>query len=234
MIQLNLLPDVKLDYIKAQRFRRLVLTVSIIVGAASIILLLFLLSIDGLQKKHLSDLQNDINSEASTLQNTPNLNEVLTVQNQLESLTSLHEGEPAATRLFNYLYEVTPATVNITNLSMDFTQQTATITGTADALSSVNTFIDTLKYTDYTVKGTPGSKNAFSAIVLSTFNPATNTNGTAEPAEFTLTLSFDETIFNVTKNVSLTVPSLIATRSEVAQPTDLFTASPSSTNGSGQ
>jgi Tfp pilus assembly protein PilN len=236
MIQLNLLPDVKLDYIRAQRFRKLVLTVSVLVGAASIVLLLFLLSLDGLQKKHLDDLQNDIGSETHTLQSTPQLNQILTVQNQLQSITALHTSEPAASRLFDDLYEITPATVDITNLDIDFTQQTATITGTADALSSVNTFIDTMKYTDYSVAGSSNTNKAFSNVVLTTFNPASTTDGASEPADYTITLSFDENIFNITKSVTLSVPSLIATRSQVAQPTDLFSApaSSTSTSGSGQ
>ena len=150
MIQLNLLPDVKLEYIKAQRSRRLVFSVSVLVTIASVALLLLLLSVEGLQKKHLSDLNNDISSETSKLQNEPQINKILTVQNQLESLTALHAGKPAATRLFDYLNQVTPANVNITDFSIDFTKQTTTVTGTSDSLSSVNKYVDTLKFTTYT------------------------------------------------------------------------------------
>ena len=136
MIQFNLLPDVKLDYIKAQRSRRFVLSTSIIVSLAAVALLVLLLTVDGLQKKHLSDLNHDIASETTTLQKKPNLNKILTVQNQLESLTALHNAKPAASQLFNYLNVVTPATVSITTLNVDFTQDAINITGTADTISS--------------------------------------------------------------------------------------------------
>ena len=55
MIQLNLLPDVKLEYIKAQHLRRLVLSVSVLVTLAAVVILMLLLVFDLAQKKNLSD-----------------------------------------------------------------------------------------------------------------------------------------------------------------------------------
>lgn len=223
MTQLNLLPDVKLEYIKAQRTRRLVISLSFLVTVLAVALLLVLLSVDLLQKKHLSDLNRDIRSESSQLQNKPNINKILTIQNQLESLTALHAGKPAAPRLFDYLNQLTPAQVDITDFNIDFTKQTISITGTADALSSVNKYVDTLKYTTYTTDKNSTSTKAFSDVVLSSFGiSATSNNG--QPATYTLTLSYDKNIFDITQIVSLSVPNLIPTRLGVVQPTDLFTA----------
>jgi Tfp pilus assembly protein PilN len=224
MTQLNLLPDVKLEYIKAQRSRRLVLSVAVLVSVAAIVLLLLLLSVDGLQKKHLSDLNRDISNETSQLQNKPNINQILTVQNQLESLTSLHASKPAASRLFDYLNEVTPAQVSINSFTTDFTQQTATITGTADALSSVNKYVDTLKYTTYTTDAQSGNKPAFSNVVLSSFAINSGSKDSTQAVNYTITLSYDKNIFDITQKINLTVPSLITTRSGLQQPTDLFKA----------
>ena len=231
MIQLNLLPDIKLTYIKAQRSRRLMLSVAILVSILAIVILLILLGIDGLQKKHLSDLNRDINSETSQLQNKSQISDILTVQNQLESLTALHAGKPAAPRLFDYLNEVTPAQVSITNFTIDFTQYTATITGTADALSSINTYVDTLKDTTYT-SGSSNSSPAFSDVVLSSFGLNTgSTQGTSQVASYTITLSYNKNIFDITQNIKLSVPSLVVTRSNTGQSTDLFQASSSSSGG---
>lgn len=230
MIQLNLLPDVKLEYIRAQRSRRLVFTVSIIVGAVAIALLAILLSVDGLQKKHLNDLNRDIGSESSKLQNEPQIGKILTVQNQLESLTALHAAKPAASRLFDsYLNQITPAQVNISSLNFDFVKQAATITGTADALSSINKYVDTLKYTSYTVSGSKTANPAFSNVVLSAFSlntssTSTASNNSSQAANYTITLSYDKNIFDITKAVTLSVPNLIPTRSQLSQPTDLFKA----------
>jgi Tfp pilus assembly protein PilN len=227
MIQLNLLPDVKLEYIKAERQRRLVLSVSVLVTAVAVILLLLLLSVDGLQKKHLHDLTKDISSESSKLQNEPQIDKILTVQNQMNNLTQLQESKPAASRVFDFLNDVTPTNVSITDFNIDFTKQSATITGTSDNLADVNKYIDTLKYTTYTADGSTKSQPAFSSVVLSSFGLNTSAGGN-QAANYTITLSYDKTIFDITQNVKLSVPNTTTTRISTGQsnPTDLFQSAP--------
>ena len=237
MIQLNLLPDVKLEYIKAQRARRLVLTICILATAVSVLILLLLLSADALQKKHLKDLSKDITSESSKLQNEPNINEILTVQNQLESLTTLHSDEPAAPRLFDYLNSVTPANISITDMKIDFTAQTISITGNSDSLSNVNKYVDTLKFTSYTSGNSTDASPAFSNIVLSSFSLNTDTQDPSQAANYTITASYDKNIFDVTQKIKLIVPSIVTTRSQLGQSTastDLFKALPTPAPKGGQ
>lgn len=234
MIQFNLLPDVKIEYMKARRSRRLVIVIAVLAVAISLALLISVLSVAGLQKKHLKDLNNDIGSDSSTLQKKPQIDKILTVQNQLESIGKLHDGKPAVTRLFDYLNQVTPAQADITTLSTDFTQgkNTLVITGTADALSTVNQYVDTLKFTTYSVGTGKDAKKtkAFSNVVLSSFglttSSSTTTPGstppTAKKASYTISLVYDPTIFNITKTIKLDVPSQITTRSEIDQPSELF------------
>ncbi len=226
MIQLNLLPDVKLFYMKAQRQRRLVMSACVLVTGGAVVLLLLLLSVNGLQKKHISDLTKDISKENSQLENKPDIDKVLTVQNQLQSLTELHDQKPAAARVFEYLNQVTPASVSITTLSVDFTQDTATITGTSDSLSNVNKYVDTLKYITYTTDDSTKPLPAFNNVVLSSFGLNTGAKDASQAASFTITLSYDKTIFDNTQKVKLTVPSATTTRSQVTQPSDLFKPTP--------
>jgi hypothetical protein len=228
MIELNLLPDVKLEYIKTERQQRLVTSIAVLVSLLSIVLLVALLAIDGLQKKHLSDLTTNIKSESSQLQNEPQIDKILTVQNQLSSLTSLHSSEPAAARLFTYLNEVTPVSVNITSFNIDFTQETATITGTADTLSSVNQYVDTLKTTTYTSGSNSTTQPAFNDVVLSSFGVSSSTTDPAQVASYSITLSYDKNIFDITQTINLTVPSTTTTRNTSTQSTDLFKSAPSS------
>lgn len=226
MIQLNLLPDVKMAYIKAQRTRRLMLSISVLIAVAAIALLVLLLSVSGLQKKHLNDLSSDIKSESQELESRPQIDRMLTVQNQLNSLTPLHAESPAAARLFSFLNQVTPANVNITDLKIDFTQQTATITGTSDSLVNVNKYIDTLKLTTFTVDGEDDSQPAFSDIVLSSFSLDTGSDTPGQAANYTISLSYDQTIFDANQDVKLSVSNVATTRSEVAQPNALFQNAP--------
>lgn len=235
MIQLNLLPDVKLQFIKAQRTRRLVISIAFITTAASVGLLLLLLSIAGLQKKHLNDLNEDIADYSSELKKQPQIDKILTVQNQLGGITALHDAKPAASRLTEYLNQVTPAEIGITNLEVDYTTQTITISGNTKALSDVNKYVDTLKFTRFTTQDNKDETPAFSGVVLTSFGLTSGGSGVAgaAPATYTITFTYDPVIFDIQQTVKLSVPSRTTTRSEVEQPSDLFQAAPSGQSTTG-
>jgi len=234
MIQFNLLPDVKLQYLKAEHMRRLATSISILVTIVSLVILGLLFGVVQLQKKHLSDLSRDIKKESSQLEGQSDLNKILTVQNQLASLTALHNQKPAANRLFNYLAQIVPNKVNANSLNVDFTQNTATITGTTDSISTVNKFVDTLKFTHFKVSGSSDASPAFSDVVLSSFSLG------QDGATYTVTFNFDPALFDITQQVTLSVPNLITTRSELDKPSDLFvlpannTSTDTNNNGAGQ
>ena len=64
MLQFNLLPDVKKEYIKAKRQKRLIVSISTISAAVSIGIVVVLLSIvQFVQKKNINDLTNDIKTD---------------------------------------------------------------------------------------------------------------------------------------------------------------------------
>lgn len=219
MIQFNLLPDIKQEYIKAQRQKHLIVFISTIASIAAIALLVVLiLVVDVWQKKSISDLNKDIKSNSSQLSSTKDLNKILTVQNQLNSLGPLHDQKAVASRLFEYISTLTPSNATISKLSIDYSKSAVTISGSADALSTVNTYVDTLKFTTYKAEGQSGStsKNAFSQVVLSTFGK------TSQATTYTITASFDPAIFSESSTVNLTVPKITTTRSAIDQPTDLF------------
>ncbi|HVA10782.1 MAG TPA: hypothetical protein VNG32_01275 [Candidatus Dormibacteraeota bacterium] len=224
MIELNLLPDVKLEYLNVQRTRRLAMVIAFIVAAAAVAILVLLLAVEGFQKHTLSNLNKNVASETQKLQNEPQINSVLTVQSQLQSVNSLHDSEPAANKLFDYLNELTPTAATISGLNIDFTAHTINITGNADGLATVNQYIDTLKFTNYTTGPHTKSIPAFSSVVLSAFslNNAQLSSSTSPPASYTITASFDPTIFDVTKNVTLIIPSTISTPSAREHPGPLF------------
>lgn len=234
MIQLNLLPDVKLQFIKAERMRRLIFSISALVAIAAVGLLVMLYSINLLQKKHIDDLSADIKDNSETLKKKPQINRVLTVQNQLTSLSKLHTDKPAVARVFEYLNQTTPTQINITTLDIDFTTSTITITGGADSLRDVNRYVDTLKFTAYTAtpndpaipaadraQGKTAGK-AFGNVVLSAFGlDSQNAAAGSKPASYTIGLNYDPAIFNLGQDVKLAVPDKTTTRSSV-NPSELF------------
>lgn len=241
MIQFNLLPDVKLEYLKARRVRQLVVSVSVIATIAAVAVLIILLGIVyGVQKKNLDDLNSDISKYTSQVTGTPNLNKILSVQNQLGVLTSLHNQKPVASRLFTYLRQITPSAASVSQLNVNFgtsaadaaasiasTANTVSITGNASSLAVVNTYVDTLKFTTYKIAGSTSlsTPNAFSDVVLSSFSVGSS------GSTFTITANFDPIIFNAADNVTLNVPNIVTTRSTVEQPTDLFKSSASAVGG---
>jgi len=201
MIQFNLLPDVKLEYVKTQRTKHLLTLISFCVSAAGIaILLLAFVSVDIVQKKSLHDLSGDITKYSQQLKDVKDIDKILTVQNQLSTLTSLHDKKPVASRLFTYLSQLTPAQASINQLSMDFGANTLSIGGTTLTLDTVSTYTDTLKATTFTVSGDSKKTAAFSKVVLSAFG-RTDT-GTS----FTITCNFMPDIFDTTKDITLQVP----------------------------
>lgn len=232
-IEVNLLPDVKQEYIKAEHSRRLVISVSVIVIIASVGLLVLLLSASALQKKHINDLTTDIKKYSDELKSKPQISKILTVQNQLQSLTALHDEKPAASRVFDYLNQTTPTVVDISSFKVDFTSKTVTISGNADSLSAVNKYIDTLKFTSY--KSANGSSTkAFSNVVMTTFGVSSGDKG-SRPASYTITFNYDPVLFDVTKSARLSVPAQTTTR-PTASSAELFTdvKTNSNTNGNGR
>ena len=95
MIQFNLLPDVKLEFIKTRKAKRIVTSISTIAAAAAVfILLIAVFFVYGVQKKSIRDLNSDITKYTAQINQTPNLNKVLTIQNQLNSLPPLKAKNP--------------------------------------------------------------------------------------------------------------------------------------------
>jgi len=219
MIQFNLLPDVKLEYIRARRTKHSVLLIaSLVAGASLSVMIILFLAVNGLQKKHLSDINKDIKTYTKKLESTTDLGKVLTIQNQLKSLPALHNQKPVTSRLFVYISQIIPAQISIASMDVDYAAHTMQFEGSADSLATVNTFVDTLKFTTYSTKdGSITAKNAFSSVVLSSFSRSD------KEANYTVTLTFNQDIFDSSKDVIMTVPpGKITTRSETEKPADLF------------
>ncbi len=227
MIQFNLLPDVKQQYIKAARMKRTAIVVAFLVTASSLFIFVMLfMSVHVFQKNNIDDLSDEINVKTEELKSKPDLDKVLTIQNQLNSLSDLHAQKPVTSRLFTYMAQVTPAQVSIGKLEVDYATKTMTLTGNADTLSTVNKFVDTLKFTTYSDSATantaeaPAAQKPFPSVVLSSFSR------TEKEATYSILITFDPLIFNSNNNVVFTVPKQISTRSETEKPVDLFKALP--------
>jgi hypothetical protein len=232
MIQLNLLPDVKLEYIRSRRFSRLIYTVaSIVTLIAVIIALVLFINVKIIQAHHLHNLESKIQQATTHLQSDTNFNKILTVQNQLATLPKLYALRPIASLLLGfgsadgYLDEITPSTVFINTISVDFTADSMNIQGSANNIYSVNQYVDTLKFTNYYVNGNKKAEQlAFSNVTLNAFSTQS-----AGSASYTINLSFKPDLFNSALQPQLDVPTTVTTRSQLETPSVLFNGKPTDT-----
>jgi hypothetical protein len=223
MIQFNLLPDVKLEYIKANRLKRAVTVISVIVaGAALTVFVLLYLSVDVVQKHHLNDLNNQITSLTNKLKNQPDLDQILTVQNAINVLPSLYTQNPVVTRLPGYLSELTPSSATIGDINIDFSSaNTISITGSADSLLTINQFVDTLKLCSFQTSASSTPQNAFSDVLLTSYSLGTTVNstiGTNSGPSYSITATFNPAIFSASySNVTLNVPNINTSHTSSSQ-----------------
>jgi hypothetical protein len=233
MIQFNLLPDVKQQYIKTVYRRRMVTVASMLVsGGFILIFVLMFLFVRVNQARHLEHLDNDITAGVSKLQENKDLNKILTVQNQLSSLPALHDKKVMTSRIFTYLQQLTPTKASVSDVDIDVVNKVINIKGSSDNLATINKFIDTIKFTNFKLDGdSPVEGKAFSGVVLKNFNIGSEVaGGTTQQVTYEISFSYDETIFKSTakpgaptvNSVRLTVPKIITTRSSTQQPADLF------------
>ncbi len=218
MIQFNLLPAVKLEFVRARRTRRLAILGSVLFAGVSLITLGLLFANVQLQAKYSRDLSKDISSESKKLEGVEDISSILTVQNQLKSLSSLHAAKPEAERVATYLKQITPADVSISSATIDFDAQTVKVSGDAKSAASVNSFVDTIKFTTFTTSENTAETNAFSEVVLGAVSP----NGEQGAVSYDVTFKFDKTIFSNQTTVKLVVPSKVTTRSQLDKPDAVF------------
>lgn len=233
MIQVNLLPDVKLEFVKARRLKRTVIAICTLVSAVALtIFVLMFVSVSVVQKQHLGNLEADIKDQTDQLESMKDITKILTVQNQLNSLSGLHKDKPVSSRIFTYIKQLAPTEASINSLTVSFDETSMIITGDATNLASVNKFADTLKFTEY-ASGTQENQQvskAFSEVTLSQFGLGTVVGTAGKPATYTITLKYAPEIFSSANDVKLSIPNQVTTRSEIEKPQNVF-ESPTSTEG---
>lgn len=136
MIQINLIPDVKQEYLKARRQRNLAITFSILAGlsagAVVVVSVLFLLFQMGMEK--LAD--DGIKDEYAKLEKVENLSELVTIQNQLSLISGQHQSRSINSRLLNVIQVINPAAPNevrFTSVRLDPSSKLLRLEGVADA-----------------------------------------------------------------------------------------------------
>jgi len=237
MIEINLVPDVKQELIKAQRIRSTVIFISIIIGIISVAavaaLAVYILAVQTVRGVVLDGNIKTGNEKLLSINSKdPNdLSKTLTIQNQLTKITQLNDNKKIDSRFFDMLAAIIPPSPNdiqISDLTIDSTTNSITINGqAANSYAAVEVFKKTLegakvKYTDTDKK----QQTATLASNISTSNTSYGADSTnAKVLRFTLSFTYAQELFSPLSNdVSVVITTNgNATDSYLGVPKSIFT-----------
>ncbi len=238
MIQLNLLPDLKKEFLKAQKAKALVIAISIFVtlGAFALSALLFVY-VTFVQQFQINLASDEISKKMQQLKAIPDVDKYLTVQNQLAALPGLHDSKGLYSRLYDFLGVLNPSAPNnvtLSDLRVITADKTIIFTGTTTSYQTLNTFVDTLKNasTSYKANGQGDfvSDKMFEQVLVQTADIIRSNNATV--VGFTVKTTYHESMFDV-RNTEMTakVPNITTTPSVTQSPNapqQLFNGKPGS------
>jgi len=235
MLQLNLLPDVKKEFLHAQRERNLVMSIAILssVIAGGVVVVLGLIMGGQMVQKNI--ITGNIDNDKKTLQGyqtSKQLNEYLTVQNQLSQIDSLKTSQPIFSRLFDYLQQLNPVdpnsvalnTVTVTAGTDSSGSITIELQGTTATFASLNVYKTTLTSTMITYsKGAHSNsvtEHLFSSVSVSSASLSQNAS---DEVAFTIDVTCNPAAFSFTSTgITLKVPQETTSDAIVNAPSNVF------------
>jgi hypothetical protein len=209
MIEINLIPDVKRELLKAQRARTYVISGAIITSiiAAGVIVLL-LIYIYGFQLIRESRLDADIKREEATLMQVEDLSKILTIQNQLAVMSTLNDQKKMDSRIFDVVAAIVPPEPNsvaISGVTLDAATSTITLEGQTRAFDSMEVFKKTIDSAIVVYNGPDGEESVPLADNIDTeqvsYGKDANNNTVVI---FTISFEYPEELFSST-NPNVTI-----------------------------
>lgn len=149
MIEINLVPDVKQELIKAQRVRSTVISFSIAIGIIAIgAVTLLAVYTYGVQTLRSNAADAAIQTGADELAKVEDLSKTLTIQNQLTKIGAIHSDTEVNSRLFDILVAIIPPAPNdikVSSIILDSAAGTIVIDGQAtNSYAAVEVFKKTI------------------------------------------------------------------------------------------
>ena len=162
MIEINLLPNVKRELLKTRVMRNRVISISFLVGGASIAAVVVLALILGSQIAAEAVQNGVIKDRNDKLMAVEDLNKVVTIQHQLTKINEQHSGKKLNSRIFDVVTAVNPVApnnVSFSDIKVNPGSKTITLEGSAvNGYSALETLKKTILNTK--VQTTDGDKNS--------------------------------------------------------------------------
>lgn len=134
--EINLVPEVKAQMIRAQKIRNLVLYICIVVSVASISVVLVLFGIKSGQDIAMANQDSRLAAMSAKLLGYDELGDLVTIQAQLDKLSDISENKTVLSRVFGALGVMLPTgddVVQLSDLRVDLETGTLRMEGQADA-----------------------------------------------------------------------------------------------------
>lgn len=228
MIEINLVPDVKQELIKAQRVRASVISIAIVVGIAAVgVVVLLAVWVFAIQTARGVLTDNTIKTESEKLAKVQDVENTLTIQNQLNKLPTTHDSKSIDSRLFDILTTINPPEPNsvaITNVALNSEEKTIKLEAQAkNGYPALEVFKKTITGTRFEYIENDERQSVELASQMSDSDRSYGEDATgAKVLRFTLTFVYPEKLFSRTaKNATIVAPE----RSNV---TDSFLGVPES------
>lgn len=162
MIEINLLPNVKRELLKTRAMRNRVISISFLVGGASIAAVVVLALILGSQIAAEAVQSGVIKDRNDKLMAVEDLNKVVTIQNQLTKINEQHSRKKINSRIFDVVTAVNPVApnnVSFSDIKVNPGSKTITLEGSAvNGYSALETLKKTILNTK--VQTTDGDKSS--------------------------------------------------------------------------
>lgn len=198
MIQINLLPEVKQQYLRAQQMKHTFIVGSVLVSIAflSFTALLFAY-VQVVQPRHLQNVQTDIDSGLAQVQEVPKAVEIVTVQGALEQLPGLQDKKNISSRLFKYINGFTPKDISYAEVKLDLVAGTLSLRGETTNYEQTNVLANNLKSAEftYTQHDQEQSVKPFSQVVFTNLGRAEQAQN-GKSVSFQIDLKVDPILFN--------------------------------------
>ncbi|RTL03095.1 MAG: hypothetical protein EKK57_00375 [Proteobacteria bacterium] len=237
MIEINLLPAVKQDFIRAKRLKRIITSVSILVTIVALGLLgLAATVVYAIQPVTSSFLDKAIDEDLAKLNQDKNLTRNLTIQNQLSSITQLHEQKGNVVNIFEYLKALNPAAPNnltISKMQLDPSTTTMNIEASAADFSRLAIIKDTFNAAVFSYAKPKDDGGGFDKVKdekvfseVSITDPSlSNDSDGKSVVSFKMALTYNPLLFDWTlKNIIVSIPQKNTT--PTANSVNLFAENP--------
>lgn len=242
MIELNLIPDVKLELLRAQRVRSTVISVAILISIVSVAVVVLLAAwVFGVQGARGALSDNSIKSESQKLANVPDIVNTLTIQNQLSLLPKLHSSKHVDSRIFDVLATINPPQPNdiaVTKVVLDSSASTIAISAQApNGYPALDVFKKTINAT--TLQYTKDGQNQ-SIALASSMSDADRSYGQditgKQVLRFTLVFTYPKELLTANlENARIVAPTKTnVTDSYLGVPQSLFTQKAADSTKGGQ